>query len=224
MVQVKNERRSKNNFECQARPATALRHQDLREDLIRRAGEAIEAQGLAQLRARDLAAQAGCALGAIYNVFDGMDGLVLEVNARTLRAIDAEMARIAKTAPLAQLLALADTYLTYAVRHRLRWDALFNHRMPLGSVTPEWFLKTQDQAFSHIEAPLSQLRPDMKPGARRLLGRSIFAAVHGMVALGVDKRLAPIELTALRSQIATVVAAIVHGLAAIDLSREHGDG
>ena len=46
---------------------TAARHADLRTDLIRLAQLQIAQQGMASLRARGLAAQAGCAVGALYN-------------------------------------------------------------------------------------------------------------------------------------------------------------
>jgi AcrR family transcriptional regulator len=209
MVQAKSERRS--NL---SRPATALRHQGLRDELLATATRMIEATGLAQLRTRDLAAAAGCSVGAIYNIFADLDQLVLAVNASTLRAISAAMAGIAGDNPTAQLRAMADAYLDYAATHRRLWDALFNHSMPLEAPRPDWFQAVQDAAFSHIEHPLAALRPDLGGAECRLLGRSIFAAVHGMVALGLDNRLAPMDLTLLRAQIGLVVGAIITGLSA----------
>jgi AcrR family transcriptional regulator len=216
MVQGKNERRS-NISSPPARPATALRHQGLRQELIAAAEGVIETQGLEHLRARDLAVQAGCSVGAIYNVFTDLDWLVLEVNANTLRAIGAKMATISGAEPLACLLRLADAYLDYAVDQRRRWDALFNHQMPLDAETPEWFEDVQNEAFSYIEAPLARLRPDLPAPALGLLGRSIFAAVHGMVALGLDKRVGSYGVPVLRSQIGAVVRAIAAGLPKVDL-------
>jgi AcrR family transcriptional regulator len=209
MVQEKNERRS-NLFS--ERNVTALRHQGLRQALIAAAERLIETQGLGALRARELANTAGCSLGAIYNVFADLDELILEVNANTLRAMDAAMAAVAQGSPSAQFLGLAEAYLRYAAENRLRWDALFSHRMPSDAVVPDWFMAVQSAAFSHIEAPLARLRPDMPAGECSLLARGIFAAVHGMVALGLDQRVAVTEPPVLRGQIALVVAAIARGL------------
>jgi len=209
MVQEKNERRS-NLFS--ERPVTVLRHQGLRRELIAAAERLIEGQGLGALRARELANAAGCSVGAIYNVFADLDELILEVNANTLRAMDAAMGGVAEDSPAAQFLGLAEAYLTYAAENRLRWDALFSHRMPPDAMIPEWFIAVQNAAFSHIEAPLARLRPDLPAGERSLLARGIFAAVHGMVALGLDQRVAPTEPPVLRGQIALVVAAIAKGL------------
>ncbi|MGL4322385.1 MAG: TetR/AcrR family transcriptional regulator, partial [Paracoccaceae bacterium] len=62
---------------------TSLRRDDLRQRLIDLAEAQIAAQGAGSLKARELAAQAGCAVGAIYNVFDDMTALVMQVNVRT---------------------------------------------------------------------------------------------------------------------------------------------
>lgn len=215
MVQHKFERRSQLPVSGPARSATALRHQDLRAELLAAAERQIATRGLGHLRARDLANQAGCSLGAIYNVFSDLDELILAVNANTLRAIDREMIAIEGGDPLQRLTALANAYLTYAVRNRLRWEALFSHRMPAEAVVPQWFQDIQNAAFSRIEGPLAALRPDLPEAVRYLLGRSIFAAVHGMVALGMDRRVAPMDLPVLRTQIGLVVTAIVRGLPSV---------
>lgn len=217
MVQEKYERRSQIVLAGPARQATALRHQDLRAELLAAAERQIETRGLAHLRARDLANQASCSLGAIYNVFTDLDELILAVNANTLTAIDREMTAVEDSDPLQRLTALANAYLTYAVRNRLRWEALFSHRMPAEAIVPAWFQDIQNAAFSRIEGPLALLRPDLPDAARYLLGRSIFAAVHGMVTLGLDRRVAPMDLPALRSQIALVVSAIVRGLPSLEV-------
>jgi AcrR family transcriptional regulator len=217
MVPQRLERRSHGQFTGPVREATALRHQDLRAELLAAAERQIETRGLAHLRARDLANQAGCSLGAIYNVFADLDELIIAVNANTLKAIDREMTAIEDGDPLHHLTALANAYLNYAVRNRLRWEALFNHRMPAEAAVPQWFQEIQNAAFSRIEGPLASLRPDLTEAARHLLGRNIFAAVHGMVALGLDRRVAPMDLPVLQSQIALVVGAIASGLPMVEV-------
>ena len=217
MIQGKTERCSKAGPNASARPATArpataLRHQGLHETLSDAAERLIETGGLASLRARDLAAAAGCSVGAIYNVCADLDELILDVNARTLRALSEKMQAIGDKDPTRQMIGMADAYLAYAAENRVRWDALFSHRLPAGIATPRWFEDALDAAFSHIEAPLRALRPALGERAKRLLARSIFASVHGMVALGLDKRLAPVDLPVLRTQIRLVVTAIINGL------------
>ena len=61
----------------------------LKKNLTDLAEAQIAAQGFASLRARDLAKEAGCSVGAIYNVFDDLTALTLEVNGRTFLRLGA---------------------------------------------------------------------------------------------------------------------------------------
>ncbi len=208
VVQAKPERRSQ-------RGATSSRHQDLRDQLLAAAEKTIATEGLPALRARALAETVGCSVGAIYNIFPDLDALILAVNGRTLSAIDAVMRTVGPdTDPGTQMVRLAEAYLDYAATQRLRWTALFSHRMSEGHAAPPWYREQQDAAFSHVEAPLAALRPDLSPGQRSLLARTLFSAVHGMVALGLDEKIAVLALPVLREQVRITVQAMARGLAA----------
>ncbi len=197
------------------RGATASRHQDLRDQLLAAAETTIAAAGLPALRARALAEAVGCSVGAIYNIFPDLDALTLAVNGRTLGAIDAAMRDVGPDAdPGAQMVRLAEAYLDYAAAHHQRWTALFGHRMSGDQTVPPWYREQQNAAFSHVEAPLTALRPDLPAAERALLARTLFTAVHGMVALGLDEKVAAMALPVLREQVRTVVRAMARGLAA----------
>ena len=47
-----------------------------------------------------------------------------------------------------------------------------------------------------------------------MTARSLFSAVHGMVLLGLEQKLIAVPVEALRKEIATIVGAMVDGLAA----------
>ena len=206
-VQEKNERRSQ-------RPATTARHQDLSRRLLEAAEAAIEAAGLAEVRARSLADAVGCSVGAIYGVFPDLDALVLTVNARTLDAIDAAMGMAAAGRnPALHLRRLADAYLDYAFLNRRRWSALFEHRMTDGHALPAWYEARRAAAFNPIAVPVALLRPKLPEAERALLARTLFSAVHGMVVLGLEGRITTVTLPVLRQQIRLVVDAIARGLA-----------
>jgi AcrR family transcriptional regulator len=212
MIQEKSERRSKNHIHA-PRAATSQRHESLRQNLLEAAKTFIEANGLAELRARTLAETAGCSVGAIYNVFEDLDAIILAVNAATLEEIGALMAAARPGPPAQKFRILATAYLDFAVRNPRRWDALFAHRLPAGIDAPDWFMRIQEAAFSHIETPLRELRPDLPLSTIPQLARGIFAAVHGIVALGLEHRTGPIDLAALKTQLTTIVTAIARGLA-----------
>ena len=68
------------------------RRGSLKARLIEIATRRIAEDGLANLRARDIATEAGCALGGIYTVFADLDDLILHVNAQTLGRMGEELA------------------------------------------------------------------------------------------------------------------------------------
>jgi AcrR family transcriptional regulator len=203
---------------------TAERRHNLKEALIAVAERGIDANGLIGMKARDLATEAGCSVGAIYNVVADLDELVLAVNGRTLAMMEAELAAAAGSSlrgkkhsadkAIALLVRLAQAYLHFAVTHQRRWRALFDHHLPEGSELPGWYLDQQRQIFAFIEQPLRLLQPDLTERQFAILARSLFSAVHGIVALGLEEKLGAISVRELERQTAAIVTAIGHGLSA----------
>jgi AcrR family transcriptional regulator len=197
------------------------RRQRLRDALISAAERTIETDGLSGLKARALANEVGCALGAIYNVVTDLDDLIVEVNSRTLAALERDLAtpeQIADAAkhadPVDRLVRLGTAYLTFAAAHRLRWRALFEHRLPEGKSIPEQYIEDQGRLFRYVEEPLGELQPHLSGARRALVARSLFSAVHGMVMLGLEEKLQAVPTKYLREQIAFIVSAIGRGMLA----------
>jgi AcrR family transcriptional regulator len=200
---------------------TATRRQNLKEALVAAAEKRIGAGGLRGLKARDLAADAGCAVGAIYNVVDDLDDLILAVNARTLTALERALREAGgaidsetrdQDEAIDRLVRLGLAYTAFAAAETQRWRALFDHRMPEGRDLPEWYVADQRRLFELVEQPLTRLRRDETAEARELLARSLFSAVHGIVALGLEEKLQLIPLPVLRVQVTTLVEAMGRGL------------
>jgi AcrR family transcriptional regulator len=193
------------------------RRAKLRQALIESAEQAIAAKGLAGLKTRDLASQIGCANGAVYNLVEDVDELILRVGSRTLRRLDAalELAEASGRAdPGETLVRIAVAYCDFAAANLELWRALFEHRMAPDKPVPEWSVADQMELFRHIYTPLAALLPDRSPAELGVTARSLFSAVHGMVALGLEQKLVAVPIAALRSEIRSIVTAMVHGLSA----------
>lgn len=65
-----------------------------------------------------------------------------------------------------------------------------------------------------VLGPLRDLQPGMPPEQLAMLARSLFSAVHGIITLGLEKKLGVIPLDTLRMQTTLVVSAIGMGLLA----------
>jgi AcrR family transcriptional regulator len=203
---------------------TTERKQNLKMALIAAAERAVATRGLAGLKARSLAAEVGCAVGAIYNVVADLDDLALAVNSRTHAALEEVLTAAAGVDPakpavgaeraVARLIRMAVAYLDFAATNRMRWRALFEHRLPAGKPMPEWYLGEQIRLFAYIEQPLRDLQAGLPADQLAMLARSLFSAVHGIVTLGLEEKLGVVSLEELRNQTTLIVSAIVMGLLA----------
>ena len=100
----------------------------------------------------------------------------------------------------AELQRLARAYLGYARDEEPRWRALFEHRLPPEKPLPDWYARDRDRLFALAEAPLASLLPNEEPAARKLRARTLFSAVHGVVLLGLEEKLAPTSLGTLEAR------------------------
>jgi AcrR family transcriptional regulator len=192
------------------------RREKLRESLILAAERAVRTKGLGGLKTRELAREIGCANGAVYNLVDDMDELILRVGSRTLARLDASLTEAESNglaSPGETLIRIALAYCDFAAENFELWRALFEHRMAPGKPMPEWAVDEQTDLFRHIHRPLVTLFPKRTVVELSEMGRSMFSAVHGMVTLGLEQKLIAMPADALRKEIAMIVKAMVNGLA-----------
>jgi len=193
------------------------RRAKFREELILAAERSIAAGGLAGLKTRELAREIGVANGAVYNLVEDMDELILRVGSRTLARLDASLTAAeaqGPTSPRETLVRIAVAYCDFAAENLELWRALFEHRMVPGKPIPEWAIDEQMNLFRHIYQPLAELFPERTPAELGVTARSLFSAVHGMVLLGLEQKLIAVPVEALRKEIATIVSAMIDGLTA----------
>lgn len=168
----------------------------LRERLIDAAERQIVLGGLSSLKARALAEEAECSVGAIYNIFDDMDALGMAVNARTFRAlggyVSAKVTAEGEAAPIQQMILMAHGYLEYAAANTNLWRALFDLEMSVEGPVPDWYFQELRDVFALIAAPLAQIYPEMDVEERHLMVRGLFSAVHGIVLLGLERRISAV--------------------------------
>jgi AcrR family transcriptional regulator len=191
------------------------RREKLRGELLDAAEGLISTSGLAGLRTRELAQRIGIANGAVYNLVEDVDDLVLRVGSRTLARLEAALSAAegeGALPPVDMLARIAVAYCDFAADNIELWRALFEYRMQPGKELPEWSAAEQMELFRHIYGPLVALFPKRSPAELNVLARSLFSAVHGMVALGLEQKLVAVPLDVLRREIARIVRATVNGI------------
>lgn len=185
------------------------RREALRIKLIGIAEARIATAGLDAIRARDLAREADCAVGAIYNVFADLRDLVMAVNGRTFQALGKHVATALagheSDSPTERLIVMSYAYLDFASTHPQSWRALFGVRMSTDMDVPDWYAAELERLFAHIARPVSECFPDMGPRDVDLMTRALFSSVHGIVLLGLEKRISGVPHDQLRRMIALVL-------------------
>lgn len=184
----------------------------LRKQLTDLAEARIAEAGLKALRARDLAEAAGCSVGQIYNVFDDLNALVLEVNGRTFARLGESVGRAVANAegagPSERLVVMSHAYLHFADAHNNLWRALFDVEMTVESAVPAWYMDAMGRLFSLIMEPLSELFPGKTEQELDLLTRALFSSVHGIVLLGLQRRISGVPVPLIEKMIAEVLMQI----------------
>jgi len=188
------------------------RRKDLHNRLIDLGEEVITSKGLQALKARDLAAQAGCSVGAIYNVFPDLHHLGLAVNGRTFKRLSAQVsgsvALLSTAPPCERLIAMGLAYLQFAQENKAAWSALFEIDMAVGEEIPDWYLTALEALFDHIRHPVAELRPDLSAEDVEFLVRGLFSSIHGIVWLGLQKRISAVPHTELSRMITLILSEI----------------
>lgn len=191
-----------------------LKRENLKARLVAAARARIAASGLAGLRARDVTADAGCALGALYTVFADLDALIFEVNALTLEDLGRTLRETvaAEADSGRQLRLLGGAYLAFARAQPRLWRALFDHQVPEDKPVPHWHVEHQAALLKQIAGPLGALQPELGEPALLARARTLFAAVHGIVSISLENRFVGVPVETLDAELDRFIGLLLTGL------------
>lgn len=195
---------------------TKERREQLREVLIGIAEARIAENGLKGLTARDVASEAGCAVGAIYTIFKDMDALAAAVNTRTAGRLEVAVAAAIERShgaddPKRQLVLLGLTYLDFMSANRRLWSAIFDIGPAEGAESGRQFSES-GRLMDHVVRPVRLILPDTSDDRVQLVARGLFAAVHGIVMLGQRDRFTAATNEEIAAQIVFIVETFCDGL------------
>jgi len=191
---------------------TQERREALRERLLNIAERKVIEHGLGAVKARELAKEADCAAGAIYTVFDGLRDLILTVNGRTFKRLGVAVADYPGVAdasdPRERLVALSFGYLEFAINNANAWRSLFEVEMRADGPVPDWYLRELGKLFEIIAVSVREIFPNLSEKDITLMTRALFSSVHGIVFLGVERRISGVPRDELQRMIALVLRSL----------------
>lgn len=164
---------------------------ELQEMALAAAERLVADSGFAQLSARKVAAEIGYTVGTLYHIFQNLDDLVLQVNARTLDAMVSEMDNALRECDNGPdgVKRLAQAYYGFAVNHPNLWTMLFEHRLPAGQDLPEWYSHRVRRGFELVEKALLSPASMRSTESIHQASRVIWGGVHGICILAFSGKL-----------------------------------
>ena len=187
--------------------------EQLREIALDAAAEIVAAEGLRGLTTRRISDKIGYTVGTLYNVFEDLDDLIIQLDGRTLDALHEYLSEVPLDGePEVVLKALAERYVRFSGEHARLWSLLFEHALPEGQPLPDWYEERTLRLLGFVEAAL---KPLFKPGEeekRRHTARVLWSSLHGMCSLEGAPKLGSNET--LSELVDTLVTNFVAGLRA----------
>lgn len=182
--------------------------------ILEKAGRIVAEEGLAAVQARRIAAEGGCSVGTLYNIFGDRDGLILALNRETLtalgRPLEAARRQSAHAGLEARLMALASAYMTFALENRHRWLAVFEFRLPDDTPLPADFEAERARLLNLLVETIASDVPDTDQ--RTTAARALFGAAHGILHLAVNNRLSDFDRAQLERDLSFIVKAAAAGM------------
>ena len=163
--------------------------EELRKMTIAAGREIISEVGFSNFSTRQSAKKIGYTVGTLYNIFDGYDDIVLNINATILDDMKKFLENNAnpKLKNAAAVKNLAKLYIEFAQKNNNCWSSLFEYNVPEELELPGWYQERIQGLFEVVEKILSEFI-DQKSEALQH-AKVIWASIHGICVLNLTKKL-----------------------------------
>jgi len=197
--------------------------EELREMALSAAEQIVVEQGYEGLSARKVAAAIGYTVGTLYLVFENLDDLILQVNARTLDRLHAQMSESQGNSGDARdyLLHLGQAYIRFADDDPYRWEMVFKHRLSENRVLPAWYQEKITRMFALVEKGLEPLAKQRPQQEITQAAAALWGGVHGICILALTDKLGIAGVDSVQELTRSLISNYLKGFTA-DNTRNHG--
>ena len=166
---------------------------ELRRMALDAARDIIGQDGLRGLTTRRLAKAIGYTPGTLYQLFDDVDALIVEINMETLDALYARCHDVDfSVGPEAALMELAARYAAFTAENPRLWNALFEFSLPEGRNLPKQHTIRIVRLLGLAERALAPLFPD-DPAGTAHEAAVLWSCLYGIVSLAASDKLTATE-------------------------------
>ena len=169
-------------------------HDQLHKMALDATREIAEKEGLSGITARRIAKQIGYSPGTLYNVFENLDDLIIQLNMDTLDALYS-VCKAAPTNddPVVALKSLARVYIRFTDDHPRLWSLLFERGVPHGEQLPERHFEKVLQLLALAEVSIAPMFPPGREDERLHSVRVLWTGLHGICSLSATGTMAKNE-------------------------------
>ncbi len=157
---------------------------ELKDLIMAAATKLVHSHGEPALNARALAAEIGYSPGTIYNIFESLDEVSLQLATQTLRALmEAGRAEMTSSDPREALRQLARVYFRFTRENANLWHLVRSRRWPDRSKIPTEYRRLMAEVLGVVEQAFAPLFPRHQVEARRSTALTLWASMDGISAL-----------------------------------------
>ena len=121
--------------------------------------------------------------------------------------------------PAGNLLELAKAYLGFTQEKPKLWNLLFEHHLPAGLDTPDWYKQKLGALMSRVETEVASLVHRADAATAQRAARVLWAGVHGITSLATADKLSNVTTESAGPLIEDLVITFIAGLGKQPLSR-----
>lgn len=173
----------------------------------------IVSDGTEHLSARSIAHRAGCSPGHLYNLFHNLDDVILHVEAIVLERLEVRLRQVpADLSARDYLVQFASAYLAFSHEEPGAWTLLARHDVKVGRSTPDGYAQRLGNLVGLVRQAIAPMLPAVPPEAATRAAQTLWAAIHGIVALAAAEKTAVIDRTNAAAVLETLVSTYLAGL------------
>lgn len=162
---------------------------NIRSSVLGVAEAMVVKDGLPHLNIRTLAVKTGYSVGNISRVFKNQNDLILHIKSKALDEIANHMEQVDHSSPEQCLEGLVNAYISFARQNPSRWRMVFEHNLPKGMETPEWYKRKVETIFRKFEVQLAMLSPELVPEEIKQTTVAFWGGVHGICVFHLASKL-----------------------------------
>lgn len=165
---------------------------ELKEIILSASKKIIEKEGFQNLSARKIAKHIKYTPGTLYNFFDNLDELILQINAQTLDLLYEKLLQATSNIKNKEQVInnICKCYIDFSFKHFNFWSMLYEHHFPRpeGEKLPKWYQDKIDRIFELIEQSLFPFTKKNKEENEHL-SKVLWASLHGICILSLTRKL-----------------------------------